>query len=201
MKPRGLFLTCAAGGCKRPQLSVLSQFECSATSSGGPSSFNILPSPPWGRGVGGEGVNALKPETAQPCPQVSGENAGRRVVVAQCFQRSGVNCKRRGAGPPPRPAPAEENAGGGPLSPKGERAGGHTRPKKSQHKCRNSRDGPGRGKRRPHGLLHFEIRCQLHVAPLNANAPLGAFFGEADCNHLHRVGSLGLLQGYRSQVL
>ena len=49
--------------------------------------------------------------------------------------------------------------------------------------------------RRPDGLLHFETSSQLHVAPLNGDAPPGAFLGEADCNHLRRVGSLGLLQG------
>ena len=69
------------------------------------SSFYILPSPPWGSGAGGEGINALKPQTTQRCPQVFREGAGRRVVVAQCFQRRDVNCKdgRRPTTPSPGP--------------------------------------------------------------------------------------------------
>ena len=56
-------------------------------------------------GPGVEGVNALKPQTTQRCPQVSRKGAGRRVVVAQYFQRRGVNCKdgRRPTTPSPGP--------------------------------------------------------------------------------------------------
>ena len=31
--------------------------------------YLLLPSPPWGRGAGGEGVKAVKPETTQRCRQ------------------------------------------------------------------------------------------------------------------------------------
>ena len=34
-----------------------------------PTISHILPSPPWGRGAGGEGVDAVKPETTQPYRQ------------------------------------------------------------------------------------------------------------------------------------
>jgi hypothetical protein len=108
------------------------------------------PLPLGGEGPGGEGVNALKPQTTQRCPQVSREGPGRRVVVAQCFQRRDVNCKRTGAGPPPpHPAPSADGlkrtpAAVHPLPQGGE--GKSRKARKSQQKCRNSR---GRGLPRP----------------------------------------------------
>src|SRR5208337_5120861 len=80
-------------------------------------------------GAGGEGVNALKPQTTQGCPQVSREGAGRRVVVARCFQRRDVNCKWTGAGPPP-PHPAPPRGRGrrrGPPPPPPGGGGSHAR--------------------------------------------------------------------------
>jgi hypothetical protein len=107
-----------------------------------------------GRSGGGEGVNALKPQTTQRCPQVSREGAGRRVVVAQCFQRRGVNCKRTGADPPPPdPAPSADGlkrtpAAVHPLPQGGE--GKSRKARKPQQKCRNSR---GRPEGRPYNRI------------------------------------------------
>jgi hypothetical protein len=87
---------------------------------------------------GGEGVDGVKPETTQRCPQVSGECAGRRVVVAHCFQRRVVSCKGTGD-PLTRPAPAGENAGAGHPLPQGGEGRKPHKAKESQRKCRNCR--------------------------------------------------------------
>jgi hypothetical protein len=94
---------------------VVSRFACGAACRDGgtacpgqapaPRVSTFSPLPLGGEGPGGEGVNALKPQITQRCPQVSREGAARGVVVAQCFQRRDVKCKRTGAGlPPPHPA-------------------------------------------------------------------------------------------------
>ena len=66
------------------------------------------------------------------------------MVVAQCFQRRGVNCKRTGAGPPPpHPARLPMKCIGTAVHPLPQGGEGKSRKaRKSQQKCRNYSDRP-----------------------------------------------------------
>jgi len=125
------------------------------------------------RGRGGEGVNTLKPQTTQRCPQVSREGAGRRVVLAQYFQRRGVNCKRTTTPSlgPPRPAPdgagprlKRTPAAVHPLPQGGE--GKSRKARKSQQKCRTSRERQSLSAQQA-----AEPRRMLHLGDFDATLP------------------------------
>ena len=122
-----------------------------------PLSHHVPPSPPWGRGAGGEGVDTANAQRRHPGSQLSGCDP----------QTDGTRFATPSPGPPRL---KRTPAAGHPLPQGGE--GKSRRARKSQQECRNSR---GRSEGRPYNrigtllpLLHPRKLCRDFIRTQSA---------------------------------